>query len=78
MRMAILAAAAACAAVVLRRRIRAHRAAAAAAGVTPETRRADMIYIWTHVHGIPLPRAESMWESYERASAVARLGVKGK
>ena len=45
---------------------------------TPEQKRQDMIYIWTEVHGIPRQRAESMWESYERASAVASLGLKGK
>jgi hypothetical protein len=45
---------------------------------TPEQKREDMIYIWTEVHGIPRERAESMWESYERASAVASLGLKGK
>ena len=45
---------------------------------TPEQKRQDMIYIWTEVHGIPRERAESMWESYERASAVSSLGLKGK
>lgn len=44
----------------------------------PEPRREDMLYIWTEVHGIPLPKAESMWESFERAATVARLGLKGK
>lgn len=47
-------------------------------GAHPEPRREDMIYIWTEVHGIPLAKAESMWESYERATVVARLGLKGK
>ncbi len=54
-------------------RLRAGRVA-----VHPEPRREDMIYIWTELHGIPLAKAESMWESYERATVVARLGLKGK
>ena len=45
---------------------------------TPEQKREDTLYIWMEVHGIPRERAESMWESYERASAVASLGLKGK
>jgi hypothetical protein len=60
---------------VLRRR---HSAGASVDDRTPEQKRQDMIYIWMEVHGISRQRAESMWESYERASAVASLGLKGK
>lgn len=41
-------------------------------------RREDMIFIWTEIHGVPRERAESMYEEYERASAVASMGLKSK
>jgi len=45
---------------------------------TDHATREDMIHIWTEINGIPLKKAESMWESYERAKAVTRLGLKSK
>lgn len=46
--------------------------------LSPEQHRRDMIYIWTELHGVPQERAEAMYEAYERATAAASMGLRGK
>jgi hypothetical protein len=61
----------------VRRRAR-RRGPEPAAEADSDRHREDMIFIWTSIHGIPRDRAEAMYEAYQRASAAASLGLRGK